>query len=136
MVPRSNRTFCLIAAIVIIALGWLALNEVCYQAIKHFRRQEDVVFFLNTVRYLAAFFACFLIGPLYDWLSVKYENSVMSERYGSDWWLLSEQEMHMIEIILLEERGKIFPAYSDARDPELHKEAKRRLSKNNIKKGE
>jgi hypothetical protein len=131
---RSNRTFCLLAAIIIIVLGLLALNEVCYQAIKHFRRQEGVVVLLNTVRYLAAFFAFFLIGPLSSWIEVKYDNSVMSKRYGSDWWLLTEQEMHMIEIILLEERRKIFPAYSDARDPELHKEAKRRVSESKCRK--
>lgn len=136
MPTGSNKNICLIAAIIIVGLGWLALNEVCYQAIKHFRRNEDIILLLNVVRYVAAFGACLLIGPLSGWIADKYDDSVMTKRYGCDWRFLSDQEIHMIEIILLEERGKIFPAYSDARDPELHKEAKKRLSKNNIKKGE
>lgn len=128
MPTGSNKNICLIAAIIIVGLGWLALNEVCYQGIKHFRRNEDIIMLLNVVRYVAAFGACFLIGPLSGWIADKYDDSVMTKRYGNDWRFLSDQEIHMIEIILLEERGKMFSTYSDARDPELHKEAKRRVS--------
>ena len=125
---KTRTTLFIIISLIIIALGTLAINEICYQGIRYFRRYEGVVVLLNLIRYLCGFSAVCLIFPLSNFLELKYEKKIMSERYGNNWWRLSEEERHMIEIILLEEKRKEFPAYYDAQDPELHKEAKRRTA--------
>lgn len=125
---KTRTTIFFIISLIIIALSCLAINEICYQGIRYFRRHEGAVALLNLIRYLFGFCAIFLVGQLANFMEIKYEKKIMSERYGNNWWLLSEQERHMIEVILLEEKRNPFPTYSNAQDPELHKEAKRRIA--------
>lgn len=121
------RNLFVFMSLIIVIVTLFILNEICYQIIKYNSHSDMLVSTLNFIRYIAAFFALLGVFPLGNKLYCIYEKKIMSERYGKDWLLLSDEERNMIETILLEE--KAHGNYDiKASSPYVQEKAKRRVS--------
>lgn len=126
-ITRSSVFFFL--AFGIVFCGILILEEV-FIYISTFKKYTTIATLIKFVIIIVGFFGVLAIGPLQGWLARKWYEMEQTEKYGKEYWLLSEREKNMIDKILLEMN---LPEGYGA-DTKIQEEAKRRVEEESMTK--